>query len=832
MAYPNQRKTLIYTIPQGTEVINSRSFAYVSNTEAVIISDTVKKINSYAFYNSHIYDIGIPKSVTYIGECAFMSCNNLKSVYIPDTVEQIGDYVLDGTETIIFSPEGSLAQQIAEENGYSSYKFKEIVDFSVSSENNEINANQGGYPDSYWDENGNCYEWYNYDVPSYKLTFVFADETSVTYTDGEFYETFGFWPSDFSEDSHETQGREGENHSFTICVLGMQDELEGYIKPKEKIKSFSIVPSQTQITEYTNGWYSYNSSPDEAYWYYNVEFKYYVTTESGQEHTFDYLYQIWDQFGEMPTWNSGNQSYGNQWSVGENLIELELMGVTASAVIEIVEDDIVNVEAVMEYDLIENSDGYFETDYMNQPTYFKYTMNPSIKVTYKDNTSKTYNSIDEISGEFNGEPMVVSDQSYENQWSVGTHTATLYAFGFAVPFDVNVVSGPVKSLTLLSDIKTEYASYEEPSLDGVTLRVEFKDGTSVTKTFSIIDEGYYINGEYVNYRIYDTMNGCILRISYLNEYIDIPVTVSQTEVLSVELSTPPSDIYWNNAVITVEYGDGQTVDYAVEEYYPYYEENFSDELGNSVYAYEGYAKTDKGLYSMSFYCYRADKVGFSYADVYVFGESFVLNDEQLALVNANYIADEYILNATNYQGYLSENIIFDGEVTEKNIDSLVWSLSNGSGDITDEEALSVLSKNLVLSGDVDLTLSEYYDETEDVYRVNSWGLPDYYKDILEQRVLENGNYQFVFEYYFPYIGRYMYTAEVSAEQKLVSVSKGTQNGDVNGDGQFDIRDMIRLKKLLAENSDDVTYNTDVVRDGVLDSADTVAVKKYLLGLFV
>lgn len=835
LAYPNQRKTLIYTIPQGTEVINSRSFAYVSNTEAVIISDTVKKINSYAFYNSYIYDISIPKSVTSIGEGAFMSCNNLKSVYIPYTVEQIGDYVLDGTETIIFSPEGSLAQQVAEENGYSSYKFKEIVDFSVSSENNEINANQGGYPDSYWDENGNCYEWYHYNVPSYKLTFVFADETSETYTNSEFYETFGFWPSDFSEQSHENQWREGENHSFTICVLGMQDELEVYIKPKEKIKSFSIVPSQTQITEYTNGWYSYNSSPDELYWYYNVDFKYYVTTEKGEEYTFDYPHEIWDQIGEGPTWKSGNQSYGNQWSVGENLIEVELMGVTASAVIEIVEDDIVNVEAVMEYDLIENSDGYFETDYMNQVTYFMYTMNPSIKVTYKDNTSRTFNGIDEVRGEFNGEPMVVSDQSYENQWSVGTHTATLYAFGFAVPFDVNVVSGPVKSLTLLSDIKTEYAMYEEPSLDGVTLRVEFKDGTSVTKTFSIIDEyrddGYYINSYPVNYSLYNVNEERFLRISYINEYIDIPIAVSQSEILSTRLSTPPSDIYWNNAVISVEYADGQTADYTVEEFYPYYQENSFD--GSVKYIYlDGEAITDKGVFNLGFYGESDDMLAFSYAEFYAFGESFVLDDEDLALVNANYVSDTYILNAMNYDGYTSENIVFDGVVNENNIDLLVWSLSNGSGDITGEEALSVLSKNLVLSGDVDLTLSEYYDETEDVYRVNSWDLPDYYKDILEQRVLENGNYQFVFEYYFPYIGRYMYTAEVSAEQKLVSVSKGTQNGDVNGDGQFDIRDMIRLKKLLAENSDDVTYNTDVVRDGVLDSADTVAVKKYLLGLFV
>lgn len=42
--------------------------------------------------------------------------------------------------------------------------------------------------------------------------------------------------------------------------------------------------------------------------------------------------------------------------------------------------------------------------------------------------------------------------------------------------------------------------------------------------------------------------------------------------------------------------------------------------------------------------------------------------------------------------------------------------------------------------------------------------------------------------------------------------------------------MIRLKKLLAESSENVTYSTDVERDGVLNSADSVAIRKHLLGV--
>ncbi len=106
----------------------------------------------------------------------------------------------------------------------------------------------------------------------------------------------------------------------------------------------------------------------------------------------------------------------------------------------------------------------------------------------------------------------------------------------------------------------------------------------------------------------------------------------------------------------------------------------------------------------------------------------------------------------------------------------------------------------------------------------------YSKHILEHKKLENGNYNFMYEYFFPNVGKFMYTVEVSADFKTTSVSASVQKGDVNGDGRVDIRDMIRLKKLLSESFDNVTYNTDVERDGVLNSADTVAIRKHLLGV--
>ncbi len=137
----------------------------------------------------------------------------------------------------------------------------------------------------------------------------------------------------------------------------------------------------------------------------------------------------------------------------------------------------------MEKDIMENRDGSIFSSPGEEKYYFRYDFMPKITVTFKDNTSKEYSHIDDLKAKLDIYGIIMSDESEDNQWQVGKHTAKLYLFGEVIDFDVNIVSGPVESLELLSEIKTEYTYlyYEKPALDGVTVRVNFKDGKSVIK---------------------------------------------------------------------------------------------------------------------------------------------------------------------------------------------------------------------------------------------------------------------------------------------------------------------------------------------------------------
>lgn len=472
-----------------------------------------------------------------------------------------------------------------------------------------------------------------------------------------------------------------------------------------KITSFSVSCAKDEIAEYTHGFYEHDGLSNEFYWVYDNTLKCTVKTENGENFTFDSQYEMFNKFGGEFKWIKGEQSYANPWSVGENEIEVEYMGLTAKTSIKIVENNVQSVKAVMEKDIMENRDGMIYSSPGEAKYYFRYDFMPKITVTFKDNTSKEYSHIDALNAELDTYGIIMSDESEDNQWQLGKHTAKLYLFGKVIDFDVNIVSGPVESLELLSEIKTEYTYlyYEKPALDGVTVRVNFKDGKSVIKTLSIID-GYSIDGEQCRFSFNSTVNGTFLRISYLNAYLHIPVTFLQNEetIVSAELQVAPTDKHWDNAVIRVKYKNGQEIDYTFKEFFCTKEKRYSADDGSEHYSCEGFALTDKGIFDMSFEGDFDNKGVFSLARFYIFGiKDFVLEGEQLSLFNADFVAENAI--------------------------------------------------------------SQKLDQGK-----------FYSKHILEHKKLENGNYNLMYEYFFPNVGKFMYTVEVSADFKPTSVSAGVQ----------------------------------------------------------
>ena len=54
-------------------------------------------------------------------------------------------------------------------------------------------------------------------------------------------------------------------------------------------------------------------------------------------------------------------------------------------------------------------------------------------------------------------------------------------------------------------------------------------------------------------------------------------------------------------------------------------------------------------------------------------------------------------------------------------------------------------------------------------------------------------------------------------------------GDINGDGDVNALDLIRLKKYIADDSTELVGNGDVNDDGDINSLDLIRLKKYLAG---
>ena len=55
-------------------------------------------------------------------------------------------------------------------------------------------------------------------------------------------------------------------------------------------------------------------------------------------------------------------------------------------------------------------------------------------------------------------------------------------------------------------------------------------------------------------------------------------------------------------------------------------------------------------------------------------------------------------------------------------------------------------------------------------------------------------------------------------------------GDLNGDGKINLKDIVRLKKILAGLDESAGASADVNNDGETNSLDLTALRKYILGI--
>ncbi len=66
-------------------------FEKCASIKTVVLPESIEEIETYAFYDSSIQSISLPKNLKRLPNCAFASCDNLKTLSIPDSLESLGD---------------------------------------------------------------------------------------------------------------------------------------------------------------------------------------------------------------------------------------------------------------------------------------------------------------------------------------------------------------------------------------------------------------------------------------------------------------------------------------------------------------------------------------------------------------------------------------------------------------------------------------------------------------------------------------------------------------------------------------------------------------------
>ena len=86
IAYPAGKKETSYTIPASVKTIGKSAFAHAANLNNIVIPNSVKKIDDYAFYHTSFTEIAIPDTVEEFGQFILTDCSNLTKFDVPSNL--------------------------------------------------------------------------------------------------------------------------------------------------------------------------------------------------------------------------------------------------------------------------------------------------------------------------------------------------------------------------------------------------------------------------------------------------------------------------------------------------------------------------------------------------------------------------------------------------------------------------------------------------------------------------------------------------------------------------------------------------------------------------
>lgn len=329
-----------------------------------------------------------------------------------------------------------------------------------------------------------------------------------------------------------------------------------------------------------------------------------------------------------------SNQYDKHWSLGsDNYYTVEYLGTAYNVSVTITESPVSSIDFIpvnpIEY--IENSDGYYEYDgsgeryfYYNLPSY---EIGDVLKVTENngDVTEYTYIGWQDDGEEYfespdakriNADDLRIIDQQYEQHWTLGTNNYySINYLGASCDVPIAVIENPINSIEFIpvnpvnytenfdgyfeyDDYGQKYFYYYLPSFEiGDVLRINNKDGSVIDYTYMGWQESYreYVflssNGDYIfEYDIVTTSNQYeehwilgnenYYHIKYLGIFCDVPVSITENNIKSIEYIRANSDIVeFTNGRHIVNYGEDGTL----HDYYKYNVRPFEGDIFKVVY---------------------------------------------------------------------------------------------------------------------------------------------------------------------------------------------------------------------------------------------------------
>lgn len=194
-----------------------------------------------------------------------------------------------------------------------------------------------------------------------------------------------------------------------------------------------------------------------------------------------------------------NQSYDNQWGLGNHTATITICGHEQNYTVKVVETP---VESILVDDItyIEGTNGWVDHDTEN-PGWYCYDINPEELTVILKNGDEISGTLNEVCEQLGCWQNCTSDQSYNNQWSVGQHKATIDLLGVTAEYKIVITESPVQSLEISDiSIREKSTGWEE---DGVFYYYNFyPDYTITMKDGSVVNNnGIEIDGEWYSLSI-------------------------------------------------------------------------------------------------------------------------------------------------------------------------------------------------------------------------------------------------------------------------------------------------------------------------------------------